>query len=666
MAPSPSSAQPGAASLDGHYPRPQLRRSQWRDLGGSWDFGFDEDLVEVGENWPQPGVLPRLITVPFPPESKASGIAEPGFHPVVWYRRSITTDDVRAAGLGSQGDRLLLHFGAVDYRADVWFGGDYLGHHEGGQTPFSFDITALVVDRVGDGAAGAAADPVGGQAVWSLVVRAEDDPLDVAQPRGKQDWQLEPHGIWYHRTTGIWQPVWLEAVPGLHVTSLSWSSDLPGGTVTLDVELNERPVQPVTVAVTLTHGEEVVAKVRVSQDRPRGRVVITLPQQGNGQAYEGLLWSPEQPRLVDATVELGGDGSRAADTTRSYLGLRAVAWADRHFLLNDRPYYIRAVLAQGYWPDSHLAAPGAEALRQEVQLIKDLGFNTARVHEKAEDPRFLYWADRLGVMVWEECPSAYEFSSTAAERTTREWTDIIRRDISHPSIVTWVPLNESWGVQHAAHDPAQLHFTQALYHLTKSLDPTRPVVSNDGWEHADSDLWTVHDYGITRADLAANYADRSTVEELFAGIGPLGRRMKLIDQPDRGQPFVVSEFGGVSYAPDDVERAWGYLTASDEEAYEQALRALFEALQSSPVLAGFCYTQLSDTLQEANGLTGPDRRPKIAAARIRAIVLGENVDLSSHRRPKRPTEQSHRSISEHTQAFDQLADTRHADSVGSG
>jgi hypothetical protein len=366
--------------------------------------------------------------------------------------------------------------------------------------------------------------------------------------------------------------------------------------------------------------------------------VIALPHQANGQAYERLLWSPEHPRLVDATVQVR-TGSGDTDVVASYFGLRSAGWADGHFLLNDRPYYVRGVLEQGYWPDSHLAAPSAAALREEVQLAKDLGFNTVRLHEKVEDPRYLYWADRLGILVWGEKASAFEFSATAIERTTREWMEILRRDLSHPSVVTWVPLNESWGVQQISHDPAQLAYARALLHLTKALDPSRPVVSNDGWEHAESDIWSIHDYSTTGDELASSYDSAETVHALMAGVGPLGRRMRLVDSSDRGQPVIVSEFGGISYAPTHSDSPWGYLTAHDSAEFEKLLREQFQALQSSPILAGFCYTQLTDTLQEANGLTDPQRRPKLPIQAIRDIVLGESVDTTSHRRPRQPIEQ---------------------------
>lgn len=624
-------AQPGAVPRSlltteadpGGYPRPQLRRAAWASLDGEWRFAYDDGDEGVCQAWFAEGsraaaAFTRTIVVPFPPESPASGVGDAGFHPVVWYRVPVD-----AAGLVTGTQRLLLHFGAVDHRAQVWLGGQFLGGHEGGGTPFDFDVTGVLAGSTG---------PV------DLVVRAEDDPVDVAQPRGKQDWRLEPHGIWYHRTSGIWQPVWLEAVPALHIRHLAWTPDADAGQVTVAVELNARPAEPVDLRIDLRLAGAPLARVVVRQSGPRSSTTITLPQHLNGQDQASLLWSPDEPRLIDASLEIAGP-TGGGDRVRSYFGLRSVGWAGRHFLLNDRPFYIRAVLEQGYWPESHLAAPDADALRAEVELIKSLGFNTVRLHQKVEDPRFLYWADRLGLLVWGENASAYEFSVTAVERMTREWVEVVRRDSSHPSIVVWVPLNESWGVQQIAHDAAQVDYARGLYHLTKALDPTRLVVSNDGWEHAESDLWTVHDYAMTHDELAANYSDSAAVDGLLAGIGPLGRRMRVVDSPDRGQPVIVSEFGGVSYVSPDYGESWGYATASTAAEFEVLVRRLFEGLQSSPVLAGFCYTQVTDTLQEANGLADARRRPKLPVEVIRSIVRGDTVDTASQRRPQNPVEQ---------------------------
>ncbi|WP_104168682.1 glycoside hydrolase family 2 protein [Arthrobacter sp. SX1312] len=596
-----------ASTQDGTYPRPQLLRRRWTDLGGQWDFSHDDEDAGEADSWFSAGTpFPLTITVPYPPESAMSGVHETGFHPVVWYRRTITQADIDESGRAGEGDRLLLHFGAVDYRATVWINGQVVGSHEGGQSPFSFDVTSHA--RTGE-------DLV-------LVVRAEDDPHDVAQPRGKQDWLEDPHVIWYHRTTGIWQPVWLESVPASFIEAATWEPDVPNGSARLELDISPQRIGALTVRVDLSFEGRPLGTYSTSATQSRVVMDCVIPHQANGQAYESLLWSPDHPRLIDATVTLlDADGS-PVDEVWSYFGLRSVGTAGRHFLLNDRPFYVRSVLEQGYWPESLLAAPDAGALREEVQLIKDLGFNAARLHEKVEDPRFLYWADRLGLLVWGEMGSTFEFSPTAMERVAREWVSVVQRDRSHPCIVTWVPLNESWGVQQISHDPRQKHFAQAMYHLTKALDASRPVISNDGWEHVESDIFTVHDYATTYDDLHASYRDLPTFQSLVDGVGPAGRRLSVLPGLPRTEPVMVSEFGGILYAPNSPIDTWGYSTAESGEDFARRLQALISALEDSPFLSGFCYTQLTDTLQEANGLTDENRKPKLPVAEIRKIVMG--------------------------------------------
>jgi beta-galactosidase/beta-glucuronidase len=594
-----------ASAQDGSYPRPQLRRAAWADLTGPWEFAYDDDDRGRDEAWfDGSDAFDRVITVPFPPESPASGIGDPGFHPVVWYRRAVTAADLETAG-ATDASRVLVHFGAVDFRAEVWADGRFLGAHEGGQTPFSFEVPA---DLAGSG--------------FALVVRAEDDHADVSQPRGKQDWLEEPHVIWYHRTTGIWQPVWLEAVSEDHLARLRWTPDVPRASVDLQVRLSRRPRGRLSIDVRIEHQGTELAALTAPVREPEQTVTLHLPDQGNGQAYERLLWSPEHPTLLDARIRVLDEEGGVVDEVHSYLGLRTVGTHGGRFLLNDRPYALRSVLEQGYWPESHLAAPSAEALRAEVELIRELGFNAVRLHEKAEDPRMLFWADRLGLLVWGEIGSAFEFSPRAIERTVAEWMDILARDGSHPSIVTWVPINESWGVQHIAHDPAQLAFARALTELTRALDPSRLVISNDGWEHAESDLLTIHDYAASGDELRRSYRDEASVAAMLAGVGPAGRRLSLVPGAADGLPVMVTEFGGISYAPGAAEESWGYSVASSPEDFESRLGDLIGALHDSSVLAGFCYTQLTDTRQETNGLTDEHRRPKLPAETIRAIVMG--------------------------------------------
>ncbi|MBB2935891.1 beta-galactosidase/beta-glucuronidase [Amycolatopsis bartoniae] len=575
-------------------PRPQLVRQGWIDLCGQWGFAFDdEDRGRTGRWYDDAAAFDRSILVPYPPESQLSGIHAPQPHAVVWYRHEFDAPPL------PPGHRMLLHFGAVDYRASVWINGILVGEHEGGQTPFSFDITeTLQRDR------------------QSIVIRAEDQPADVAQPRGKQDWRPEPHEIWYHRTTGIWQPVWAEVVPELHLTELHWTPDVVRTSVTCEGTLSRAGA---TVRVVLRHDDEVLADQSVRVDSTRFQFEVTIPALRHGQARNRLLWSPENPVLIDATVTTRPDQG-PGDEVSSYLGLRDVGVADGRFLLNHVPYYPRMVLEQGYWPESHLAAPDAQALRREVELVKELGFNGVRVHQKAEDPRFLYWCDRLGLLVWGETANAYEFGPTAVERLTQEWLEIVRRDRSHPCIVTWVPLNESWGVSDIASSASQEHFARSLYHLTKAIDPARPVISNDGWETPDdSDVYGIHDYAPTGSSLRSRYGGSTAIQETLASGRPGGRRL-VLGVVDVDRPVMLTEFGGLTYAPAEGENWFGYSTVTDGADLVRKLDDLVTAVLDSPALAGFCYTQLTDTEQERNGLLTADRSPKADPAEIRAVL----------------------------------------------
>jgi len=612
----PDATLPVASRQDGEHPRPQLLRASWADLDGTWSFRHDDDAVGEDAGWPDGLPHARDILVPFPPESAASGIGDEGFHPVVWYSRTLTSDDVARAGGADERPRLLLHFGAVDHRARVWVDGALVGEHEGGHTPFTLDVTHALR----------------GPGEHLLVVRAEDDPHDLTQPRGKQDWHERPHAIWYRRTTGIWQTVWLEAVPESSVAALRW------------VPLDHARVQ---LGVTVRGGAPAGSRLRVALRRERGAgsdvedlgttevvvptatgvvdLVLTVARQGNGQAEDELQWSPEAPHLVDAVVTLTAPDGTPLDAVSSYLGLRTVAVDRGAFLLNDRPYDVRSVLEQGFWPESHLAAPSRAALRREVELIKELGFTAVRLHQKVEDPRFLYWADRLGLLVWGEAANAYAFSPLAVHRLVKEWLEAVERDVSHPSVVTWVPINESWGVQHVPQDRAQQAYARALADLTRALDPSRPVLSNDGWEHADSDILTVHDYEGDGAVLAATYADDAARARLLSGPGPAGRRILVDGAVDRGQPVMLTEFGGIAFQPDaERDDAWGYTAATDGDDWIRRITDLYEAVRASSLLAGSCWTQLTDTLQEANGLLTADRRPKVPIERIRRAVTGRD------------------------------------------
>jgi beta-galactosidase/beta-glucuronidase len=602
-----------ATTQDGSYPRPLMCREEWTSLDGRWEFVSDDADRGLTERWFEGTKdFPDRIEVPFPPESPASGLRRRDFHPVVWYRRVFTLDELAPGGLDDR--RLLVHFGAVDHLARVWCDGRLVATHEGGQTPFTADVTDALEQ---------------GSASHVLVVRAEDDPFDPDQARGKQDWRERPHGIWYDRTTGIWQSVWAECVPEDRVEDVAWTPDPTRG-LGGEITLARRPARPVVLEITVTLGEEVLAEQSTLVQARLVTVDLPLAALRNGQDRARLMWSPEQPTLLDVEVRLRDRASgQQLDAVASYAGLRTATVGRGLFRLSDQPYFVRSVLNQGYRPDTHLAARDTAELRREVETIKELGFNSARLHQKCEDPRWLYWADRLGLLVWGECASPYAFSSTAVERFVPEWTAIVRRYRSHPSLVVWVPVNESWGVQDIASSAAQQSYSQALAQLTRALDPSRPVVSNEGWEHVDSDILGLHDYSAAE-EMRARYADRAALSEVVLGARtPHGRRPVLSEAQERGfvtgaTPVMVTEFGGISFARKvGDEESWGYSTAASGEEYAELLRRQFEALRASSELVGVCYTQFMDTGQETNGLLLADGTPKLPAEVIREIVTGE-------------------------------------------
>ncbi len=573
------------------HPTPQFIREDWIDLTGTWRFTGDREDYGLDAEWfSAPGSIDGEITVPYPPESTASGIGDPAHWNVVWYERDVELP------ARTDGGRWLLHFGAVDYRAKVWVDGELRGEHEGGHTPFSVPLPARSDGRR-----------------VRVTVRAEDRSDDLSQPRGKQDWKDEPHAIWYSRTTGIWQPVWLERVPPTHITRVVWSSRIEHATVRAQLEFS-RPVPDGTpIRIVLRIAGRQLAHQTTAASGSRATIDIAVTALTHDQDLHWALWSPSHPNLVDAEVTLG-EGAEA-DVLLSYLGLRSVAATEGRFLLNRHPSILRMALHQGFWPDSHLAASG-EALRREVELAKELGLNGLRIHQKVEDPRFLYWCDRLGLMLWGEMPSSYSYSPTMVQRVTTEWLEVLRRDVSAPSIVAWVPLNESWGVRWIADRAEQRHFSQSLYHLTHAFDGSRPVIANDGWEHTATDILGIHDYAPEGELLADRYAAAS---DGVGGWGPHEMRLFVGGHSHDGQPVMITEFGGISFHPAEGDDWYGYSAVPDAESFAAKVDELVRPLLANPAIIGFCWTQLTDTLQETNGLLTEHREPKVDPAILRDI-----------------------------------------------
>jgi hypothetical protein len=577
------------------YPRPMLRRELWTSLDGTWEFRLDPEASFAS---PSHVRFDARIVVPFAPETRRSGVGETGFHKACWYRRELTLPELE------RDERFFLHFGAVDYEATVWIDGNVAVEHEGGYTPFSVDITRHL--RPGR--------------THELVVRAFDDPADLAKPRGKQDWQLEPHSIWYPRTTGIWQTVWMERVGRAHVTSLRWTPNLARWEIAFEAHVASRARERLWLTVRLHIGDLLFAEDRYAVVDGEVHRRIALSDPGIDDFRNEFLWSPEKPTLIDVDLEVIDDAGRVLDSLASYTALRSISIEGNRFILNGRPYPLRLVLDQGYWPDTGMTPPDDAALRRDVELTKAMGFNGARKHQKIEDPRYLCWADRLGLLVWGEMPSAYRFTQRSIERVTRQWMEALRRDVSHPCIVAWVPFNESWGVPNLPDSKPERHYVEALYHLTKTLDATRPVIGNDGWESVATDVLGIHDYDGSPERLAERYATVERLPKILKHERPGGRALVVDSRRFGTLPVVLSEFGGIAVAAG--EATWGYSSVETTRELGARYRRLLESVRTRELFAGFCYTQLADTFQEANGLLREDRTPKFPLEEIAAATTG--------------------------------------------
>ncbi len=571
------------------YPRPEFVRPAWQNLNGLWSFVFDDDNCGLGERWYEPArgrdAFPLTINVPFVYQSLLSGIDSRRFHNLMWYQRTFTIPEAW------RGQRIIFHCGAADYRAWVWVNGRFATFHEGGHTPFQVDITDLLEPEKDN----------------YLVIRVEDITTDLTQPRGKQYWKEQSEGIFYTPSSGIWQTVWLEPVHRLHLTQLQFTPDIQQGAVILAAKTSH-PTQA-ELQVEITFAGETVTSTTLALKDGQLKAAVAL-----GERH---LWSPETPHLYDITLRLVVDG-QVCDQVQSYFGLREIAIKDGRILLNGQPYLMKLVLDQGYFPGGLLTPPTDSAIQLDVELTKAMGFNGVRKHQKVEDPRYLYWADRMGLLVWGEMANGYSFSATAVSRLMAEWQAVIERDYNHPCIVAWVPLNESWGVPELGGDLRQVNFLLALYHQTKALDATRLVMANDGWEHVRSDLCTVHDYSGDAAALTSRYTDLAQVLEFQ----PSSRLLYIPGTTYQGEPIFISEFGGIAYHSQS-DAGWGYTNAETPSALRIGYSQLVTALLSAPLVQGFCYTQLTDVEQEINGLLTFDRQPKLPLEIIRAINEGK-------------------------------------------
>ena len=571
------------------YPRPQFRRENWQSLNGEWEFAFDDknDGVKSGL-WQGKKALPLKINVPFTYEYPASGVGDAAQHDVVWYRRSF------ALAEENRGSRALLCFNAADYQTDVWLNGVHILTHTGGFAPFSADITDFL--KKGEN---------------MLVVRCEDR-LNDAVPRGKQSWTGSPFSCFYVPNTGIWQSVWLEFFGEDCIAEHSLFCDydkteLYGELATLYGSADE-------AEIAVVFDGKLIKRERLTLRGRHNNYRFTLPK----DYTDDYSWSPENPRLlyVDFALYKGG---KYVDLAHTRIGMRKIS-IDEHgkICLNNRPYYQRLVLDQGYWQESGLTPPSVDALRKDIELAKAMGFNGARKHQKLEDPYYCYYAEELGFLTWCEMPSAYRFCAEEAAAITKEWQEIVRAGRNCTSNVCYVPLNESWGAREIATDERQKAFARSLYYLTKSLDPTRLISTNDGFETVNpTDILGVHDYDAEKAEDFQKYA-----AEKYDGMHPQGFALFAEGERYAGEPALLTEFGGRAMQSDAKGEAWGYSgAAQNEEAFLKQLGSIMQGVYSCN-FQGYCYTQLTDVQQEVNGLLTAERKPKADIEKLKALFGG--------------------------------------------
>lgn len=575
-------------SIRSEYPRPDFERQEWLNLNGEWYFEFDDNNLGEDQGWYKTYDFSQRIIVPFCYQSKLSGIDNQELHEYLWYKR---TFEIPEAFLEK---RVLLNFGAVDYLAKVWINGEFVGLHKGGHISFKIEVSRYL--KKGSN---------------TIVVKAEDK-YDTVQPRGKQYWKAKPDRCWYTATSGIWQTVWLETVGESFIDKLRLTPDIDRRNVLVEVFL-DKLVSGLNLSIEVSYDGKAVKKMNLDIDNRITRFTIDFRE--HDYIDEIHYWTPETPNLYDLLFKLTKN-STEVDSIKTYFGMRKISIKDDIVLLNNKPYYQKLVLDQGYWPDSLLTPPSDAAIKYDIEMTKIFGFNGARKHQKIEDPRYYYWADKLGLLVWGEMPSAYNFNSEEITNLTQEWIEFINRDYNHPCIITWVPLNESWGVRNIIADRNQQNFAKSLYYATKALDDTRLVSTNDGWEMIqDTDILGIHDYSPFGENFTPRYVDKDKLLNSDAQ----GRMLFCERNSYKGQPALLTEYGGIAFESSSKE-TWGYFgVVKTADEFFNRYESITRAVRSIDYIKGYCYTQLTDVMQEVNGLLTSDRKVKVNVEKIRKI-----------------------------------------------
>lgn len=562
------------------YPRPNFKRKNWQSLNGTWKFSFDnEKYVD--------------ITVPFCYQSELSGIGTNEVHDYIYYKKEFSVSKEW------KNQRIILNFGAVDYSCKVYINEKYVGKHEGGSVGFSFDITdSLTYDK-------------------EVIFLEIYDPWDDETiPRGKQAWKKESHDIWYTRTSGIWQSVWLEPINENHIKSVKFTPNIDSGQVEINLLAHTNAPEAATFTIIFEDKEILEFTHNIKNGENKLTVDLFENKIFRGSFHgSGWCWSPENPKLFYVDINFNND------IVSSYFGMRKISTANGMVYLNNKTFYQKLILDQGYWKDGIMTAPTDEDFKKDILLSKEMGFNGCRKHQKTEDPRFMYWADVLGYVIWAEVASCPAFSNASIRRFENEWFELVERDFNSPSIVAWVPINESWGVPNVAFDKREQSYTLALYNLLHALDETRLVISNDGWEMTKTDICAFHSYahGQENDEYKKNRFHKQITNLDFLLNKPIHRNLYADGYTYQGEPILLTEFGGIALNTKKDSKDWGYTSSNSEEDFLVTYNRILNEIYSSDFINGYCYTQLTDVEQEVNGLLTADRKFKIKPEEIKKI-----------------------------------------------
>lgn len=575
------------------YPRPQFVRKEWKNLNGEWNFIFDDnDEGEIKKYFLD---FPKFnkICVPFTYETKLSGIEDESIHYIIWYNRKINISKEQL-----QNKKVILNFEGSDYKTKVWINGNYIGENIGAYSRFSFNIEKYVIEGEND-----------------ITIKVEDS-LSKDQPRGKQRYKKESWKCWYIQTTGIWKTVWLEWVSEKYLKAVKVTPKTDKIQLEIETNLSEQDIekQKYYIETEISFNGQILNNTKEMINNNYEKMEINIVQEGTKHNIQ--KWSMNNPNLYDINYKLYYE-DKVIDNVESYFGIREIAIKGNKIYLNGEEVYLKLILDQGYWKESHLTPPNEESLIKDIESVLAFGYNGIRKHQKVEDERFLYWCDVKGILVWSEMANCYNFDDSSLQNFTNEWIKVVKQNYNHPSIIIWVPINESWGVPEVSNSKEQQNFINSLYYLTKSMDNTRPVISNDGWEHTISDIITIHDYKQDDELLYQEYADEDM--KVLNNLKEYNGKHRLLANGYKyeGQPVIMSEYGGIAI---NSEEGWGYgKQVKDENEFVERFTKLTKAINNIPYISGYCYTQLTDVQQEVNGLINAERNYKIDSNIIRNV-----------------------------------------------